>query len=747
MKRILLALAAASLLALTLLPTLQAQTAPAKRWAVEDIFRNPGGPSGQPPHDAVWSPDSRLLTYVSPDAQTGEAGDIIQVAAATGKVSVLASKSRISALGSSGNLSEQDKDHRLRYNMSSYIWAADSHHLLLDSGGQLWYYSIGTGTGIQIASTGLGSGDDPKFSPNGKSVSYVRDHNLYVHPLGGGPEIPLTATHTDSLLNGEVDWVYLEELETRSNYFWSPDSAHLAYLQMNEEAVPEYPITDWIPTHASVERQRYPQPGDNNPDVRVGVVGAEGGKNIWLKIPLSARNDYIPRFGWIDKKTVYVEVLKRDHKHLEMYFADIATGQAVKVFTDDDPKFLDTNYDATFLSTGQLLWTSWRDGHAHIYLYGFNHNDPLANETALIRQLTKGDFEVSSIAGVDENKQTVYYVSNEGDPRQQNLWSIQLSGQGKRRLTTAAGVHDVVVSPDGQHFSDSAASQMVPPVASMCDTSGDCNAFWKSKALTGYSLIAPANLELKAKDGTTTLYGSLLLPQGTAGTASVPLIVNPYGGTHAQTVRNGWGSTSFLFDQLLAQHGFAVLHVDNRGMGARGRDFEQAAYHNFGPVQFEDQIAALDQVLAQYPQLDAKRLGWWGWSWGGSFTLYAMTHTDRFKAGISVAPVTDWKNYDSIYTERYLGQPSENPDGYKEDSVITSAAKLKGHLLLAHGTGDDNVHLANDVQMIQAFIDADIPYDYQIYPRKTHSIAGPEARTHLFNRMVTHWETYLKPTQ
>jgi dipeptidyl-peptidase-4 len=227
----------------------------------------------------------------------------------------------------------------------------------------------------------------------------------------------------------------------------------------------------------------------------------------------------------------------------------------------------------------------------------------------------------------------------------------------------------------------------------------------------------------------------------------VPLINNPYGGPHAQTVRDSWGGPNSFFDQLLAQHGFAVLHVDNRGMGGRGRDFEQAAYHNFGPVQLSDQLAAIDQVLEKYPQLDKNRMGWWGWSWGGTFTLNAMSHSDRFKAGVSVAPVTDFRNYDSIYTERYLGQPEQNPDVYRAASVQECAKNLKGHLLLVHGTGDDNVHFANSIQYIQRLIDAKIPYDFQPYPRKTHSIAGPVAHTHLFDRILWHFETYLKPSE
>jgi len=223
----------------------------------------------------------------------------------------------------------------------------------------------------------------------------------------------------------------------------------------------------------------------------------------------------------------------------------------------------------------------------------------------------------------------------------------------------------------------------------------------------------------------------------------VPLIVNPYGGPGVQTVVDRW-SDSLLFDELLAQHGFAVLHADNRGMGMRGRDFEQAAYHNFGPVQLHDQLTVIDAVLAKHPELDEKRMGWWGGSWGGTFSLYAMSHSDRFKAGVALAPVTDWRNYDSIYTERYLGRPAEFPEGYREFSSLNSAANLKGRLLLVHGTGDDNVHIENTVQFVQKLIEAKIPYDLQIYPRKTHSFSRTDVRVHMYGRILAHFEEYLK---
>lgn len=707
---------------------------------VKDIFAH-GSPTGEPPKGIQWAPDGSRATYLS------DHGDLMQVQSTTGTASVLVSHTKLSAL-TAGPTNEQDKDHRARYAQASYFWAPDSKHLLFDADGQLFLYSLETGTAVDLASTGSGSGDDPKFSPNGQFVSYVREHNLYLHRFRDqASELQLTNNGADTMLNGEVDWVYEEELDVRSNYFWSPDSTRLAYLQMNEERVPQYPIVDWIPTHPTTEMQRYPQPGDPNPEVRLGVIGVRGGKTTWIKVPIDEGNDYIPRFGWVSSNLLWVETLARDHKYRSIYFADPQKGDVRLVWTETDEKFLDEAYDVDFLSN-QFFLTSWRDGHNQIYRYGFDPQTPFDGpgnvpSAHLLAQVTTGDFEVDSVKEVSESLQTVYYVSNEGDPLEQQVWAVKFDGSNKQRLTTESGFHQPEFAPQSPTFLDTYSNRTTPPSVSLCHAP-NCTAFWSSQPLTGVKLDTPELLQLRAADNTTRLYGTLLLPPGATSPASVPLIVNPYGGPHAQVVRNAWNGREGLFDQVLANHGFAVLHVDNRGMGSRGRDFEQAAYRNFGPVQLSDQLAAVDQVLAKYPQLDRNRLGWWGWSWGGTFTLNALTHSDRFRAGVSVAPVTDWRNYDSIYTERYMGTPAQNPDGYHDDSEVNFASQLHGRLLLVHGTGDDNVHMQNSIQFIQKLIDADLPYDLQLYPRKTHSIAGPEARTHLFERILAQFEMYLK---
>ena len=711
-----------------------AAQAPAKPLTVDTIYAH-GPLIGTPPSGLAWSPDGKHLTFM-------EAGELSEMEPGSDDAYVVVNRAKLASFaGQSG--SETDRDHRDRYNMASYLWAPDSAHLLFDANGRLWLYDLHSKTSVQVGNTGAASGDDPKFSPNGEFVSYVSEHGLSVARLKdhGTPAAAVAPSPNPATLNGEVDWVYEEELDARSNYFWSPDSMNLAYLQMNESAVPEYPIADWIPTHAKVDLQRYPQPGDPNPDVRVGVVSAGGGKTVWVSLPIRAGQDYIPRFGWVDPKTLWIETVTRDHKHRDLYFADAVTGQAHPVLQLADDKFFDESYDV-FVGDGAIVLTNWSDGHNHLYLYSYDQANSGAAPARLEQQLTKGDFEVGDVLRVDPAARLVFYQSNEGSVLEQQLWQVSFGGE-RRQLSAGAGFHTGNFAPVGSAFVDRQSSRMEPPTLRLCAAPGKCDILWATRALEPYHPRAPEQLEVKAHDG-SMLYATLLLPEGVTRPASVPLIVNPYGGPGGPTVVNKWGD-SLLFDELLAQHGFAVLHADNRGTGMRGRAFAQAAYYNFGPIQLEDQLTVLDAALDKYPQLDRKRLGWWGWSWGGTFTLYAMTHSDRFRAGVAVAPVTDWRNYDSIYTERFMSEPADFATGYKDFSVVNSAANLKGRLLLVHGTGDDNVHMENSVQFVQKLIEAGIPYDLQIYPRKTHSIAGPDVRTHLYNRILAHFEEYLKP--
>jgi len=716
---------------------------------IESIFAD-GGITGRAPETVRWSPDGKRVSFVERD-DPGEHGALYFVDLAAGKPAVLVSEEKLATLappvGPVAN--ERERERLTRYSVAGYQWAPDSAHLLFRSRGQLWLYSLEGARAVQLTSAPEPAGD-PKISPDGTLVAYLRKHDLYALRLSGGREKQLTKTGSDGLLNGEVDWVYAEELEVRSNFFWSPDSAQIAFLEMNEKLIPGYPITDWIPQDASVDFQRYPKAGDPNPQVRVGIVKAGGGKVKWITVGETAEREYIPRFGWVRPGLVWVEILNRAQDKLELWIVDTQSGRSRRLLAEEQAgAWVSVSDMFRLLKGGRFLWPSWRDGHTHLYLYSFNANDPLAAEATLERQLTKGDFEVTRLNAFDEERQTVYFGAtaalagdpgSAAEPRERQLLAIQLDGTGLRRISKQGGMHEANFAPAATYYVDSFSAVAQPPSLSLCKVDGPCTPFWQARSVAAYGLAQLKFLQLKAADGATTIYASLLLPPDASG--KVPLITNPYGGPGAQTVLNAW-SGSGLFDQILARRGFAVLHVDNRGTAGRGRAFQSASRRRFGEVELADQLAALDQVLALYPQLDTARLGCWGWSYGGYMTLYAMTHSDRFRAGVAVAPVTDWRDYDSIYTERYMGLPRDNQSGYRNSSPVSSAKELKGRLLEVHGTSDDNVHLQNTMQMINAFIAAGRQFDLQLYPRKTHGIAGADTRAHLFHRIQEHFETYL----
>jgi dipeptidyl-peptidase-4 len=510
---------------------------------------------------------------------------------------------------------------------------------------------------------------------------------------------------------------------------------------MDEKQVPNYPIVDWLPTHPKVDMEKYPKAGDPNPLVHLGVLSSKNGKVKWMSLG-NDPDTYIPRFGWVRDGVLWAQVLNRTQDTMDLYFVEAKSGHARKVLTENIPDgWVNVNDDFHILkSEDRFIWSSWRDGHTHLYLYSFDKQNPLSSDAKLERQLEKGNYEVLGVEAVDDN--SVTFTANEGDPKQQQAFAVKLDGSDFHRLSQGDGVHYMNFSDDGKHWLDNYSNSTTPPRLSFCSVAAPCSNVWESRSVVDYGLIPPKLLEFKADDG-TPLYGELFLPPGEPA-GKIPVIINVYGGPAAQLVRDSWEGPTGLFHQILLQKGFAIFTVDNRGTPNRDRKFSTAIRHQFGAIELSDQLAALKQLLAQYTQLDKDRVAMWGWSNGGSMTLYSMTHSDAFKAGVSVAPVTDWHNYDSIYTERYLGLPKDNAKGYDDSSMPKAAGKLSGALFLVHGTSDDNVHFQNSIQMIDALIKADKKFRLMIYPNKTHGISGKAARTQLFQLIEEHFERELK---
>jgi len=556
------------------------QTPPKKLLTIEAMVA-PGGITGRGPETIAWSPDGTRLSFVQRD-DSGEHAELWSVDATTGEKKLLLNEAKLSSLLSSPDKikNEREKERILRYRVAGYHWAPDSQHLLFGSLGQLWYYTL-DGVAVQLTSSPDPS-TDPKFSPEGDRVAYLRKHNLYVRSISSDNEKQLTSDKDEDVLNGEVDWVYAEELDVRSNYFWSPDGRDIAFLQMNEKPVPPYPLTDWMPTHPTVEMEKYPKAGDPNPAVRLGVVSASGGKVKWLA--LSDDPDiYIPRFGWVRDGIVWAEVLNRHQDNLALYFVDTRSGHTHKMLSESAANaWIHVNDDFRVLKSGdRFTWSSWRDGDTHIYLYGFDKDNPLSSDAQLQLQLTKGNLEVLSLDGIDETAGVLYFTCTKDDPRQRQLYSVKLDGSGLQRVSQEEGWHQATFADDGKHYIDHFSAALTPPSWSACTPGNGCKRVWNSHPADDYGLIEPRFLDFPAEDG-TKLYAELLMPTETRPTSKIPVLVYVYGGPAGQTVRNAW---EIPFHQYLAQKGFAIFTVDNRGTPGRDRRFQTSIRHEYGEIE------------------------------------------------------------------------------------------------------------------------------------------------------------------
>ena len=716
----------------------------AKPLTVERIYGQPSL-SGRLTTGIAWSPDGKLLSYFERRGQGGEARtELWTVEVSTGARRALVDADKLDQIlvtpaGQPGAGGQQTGLGRVA--PQRYIWGPNSDALLFVSQGQLYWFDLKTQSGKKLTTAAkaepekpggeTGMITDPKISPDGRWVSFVRDYDLQVVNVESGKEKQVTKGGSEELMNGRLDWVYPEELDIRTAYWWSPDSKQIAFLQMNERPVGKYPLVDYLSYTGKTEWMRYPKAGDANPIVRVGVVAATGGPVRWMDTGRET-DVYLARVNWLrDSRRLAIQRLNRAQNKLELLFADATTGRSQVVLTEEDKYWINLSDDLYFFADGQrFLWSSERDGFRHLYLY----------ETSgkLLKQITSGAWEVTDVAGIDERHSAVYFVATEKSPIERHFYRAGLDGSGMKRLTGEDGTHGVSLSPDVQRYLDTYSNAVTPPRQDIYRADGTRQLVLNENnvaELETYQLQAPVFFTVAGADG-TPLHAMMIKPAGFDASKKYPVIVNLYGGPHGQVVRNGWGGSNFLWHQMMAQKGYIIFSVDNRGMAARGHAFETPIHKRMGEVELADQLAAVNYLKSQ-PFVDGSRIGIWGWSYGGYMTCYAMFQAaDVFKAGFAGAPVTDWRQYDTIYTERYMGLPKENEAGYKQSSPVTHAAKLKGKLLIAHGTRDDNVHFANTVELMEEFIKAKRYTDVQFYPGRGHGISDPGARIHLFNRVT-----------
>lgn len=614
-------------------------------------------------------------------------------------------------------------------------WSADGRKILLLVRGDLFLWDSASGKIDQLTATSAAE-HDPKLSPDGAKVSFRRGFDLYVLDIASKQETRLTTDGSETRLNAMLDWVYPEELDLGTAHWWSPDSKQIAYMQFDVSRERIYGHVDHLPVEAVSEPERYPKAGTPNADVRIGVVNASGGETRWMDLG-EPRLHLYPRVNWTpDSKSVAVHRLNRVQDHFEILYADAKSGVAHAVVNVGDPAWINVKDDFRILSSGAILIGGEIDGFRHLYMQSADGKNA--------SQLTEGNWEVTGLACVDEAKKRVWYESSEASPLERHLYSVGFDGSGKRQLTQGAGWHSISMSPACDLFIDSYSNLENPSVSSLYDGEGKQLRVLKAAnrdVLDKYDIQKTEIHNFKGADG-TQFYGRLIKPAHFDPSRKYPVIVQVYGGPGAQSVVNRWmGGVSL--DQVFAEKGFVIWQVDNRGSIGRGHAFETPVYRRLGKVEVEDQKEGIKYLLS-LGFADPNRIGVMGWSYGGYMTLQCLLNAPEiFKAGAAGAPVTNWLNYDTIYTERYLGLPSENPDGYRDSSPVNFASQLKGRLLLIHNIEDDNVLFANSLQMQNALQEAGKSYDLLIYPQKSHGVGG-KARSHLNAQYVRFFEEALK---
>ncbi|MDP4282115.1 MAG: DPP IV N-terminal domain-containing protein [Bacteroidota bacterium] len=601
------------------------------------------------------------------------------------------------------------------------------------------YYVYDRKTNMLIPLSKNGKQRLATFSPDGTKVAFVRDNNLFIRFLdpsvqGADQERQITFDgKQNEIINGATDWVYEEEFEFSKAFFWSPDSKNIAFYRFNESRVKEYQLTYYGDLYPEQYKYKYPKAGEDNSLVTVLIFNLESGKT--LPVDIGTETDiYIPRIKWTNDPSVLALFrMNRLQNKLELLLADAATGNTHAIYTETNKYYVEINDFWHFMKDNKrFLLTSEKDGYRHIYLYGMDGK--------LIRQLTTGNWEVEDVLGVDEKNGLVYFTSAEISPMDRNLYSVSLDGKKKKRITLREGTNVPEFNSTFTCFINRWSDVNTPPVITVNKANGEELRVLQDNArlrttMQEYNFAKAEFLKIRTSDN-VELNAVMLKPADFDPAKKYPVMFEIYGGPGYQTVINSWGAIN-SWHQMWAQHGIIVVSVDNRGSGGRGEEFKKMTYLQLGKYETNDQIEAA-KYFASLPYVDAKRIGMWGWSFGGYLTLSCLTKgADYFSLGVAVAPVTNWKYYDNIYTERYMRKPSENKDGYEDNSPVNHAGLLKGKLLIICGTADDNVHPQNTFDMVTALVAANKQFEMQLYPNSNHGIyTGKNTTYHLYERMT-----------
>ncbi|MFN2394945.1 MAG: S9 family peptidase [Bacteroidales bacterium] len=601
-------------------------------------------------------------------------------------------------------------------------------------------YDISEKTYISLSENGKQG--IPDFSPDGTKVAFVRDNNIFISDIESGAEYQITADGKyNEIINGTTDWVYEEEFGFTKGFQWSPDGKKIAYYRFDETHVKEFNMLLYGSLYPSDYRFKYPKAGESNAHVSIYLYDLEKQKHI--KVDTGEETDqYILRIKWTrNPAKLAVFRMNRHQNHLEILLADAYSGATALMYEETNKYYIDITDDLTFLRDEEsFIISSEKSGFNHLYHYNTNG--------VLIRQITRGSWDVNNFMGVDEENDVIYYTSFEESPMENHLYVSDIEGRSKKKLTEQPGWHSPSFSENYKYFINSFTTLATPPVFTINRSDGsqlrlleDNNELYQT--ISDYNYVKPEFFIVQLEDG-TGLNGWMMKPADFDPDKKYPLFMYVYGGPGSQTVTHRWNTFNGAWFQMLTQMGYIVVSVDNRGTGGRGEEFKKMTYLQLGKYEAMDQIEAARQ-LAERSYIDGNRMAIFGWSYGGYLSSLCLAlGADVFDAAIAVAPVTNWRFYDTIYTERYMRTPQENEDGYDNNSPINHADKIKGAYLLVHGSADDNVHYQNTMEMAKELISSDVDFEMMIYPNHNHGIAGGNTRLHLYRQMTDFLERKMK---
>ena len=714
---------------------------------------------------AQWSKGGEAYLTVEPSSANKPAKDIVEYDTATGRRNVLVPAEKLDPAGASKPLAiegeEWSKDFKrlLIFTNSQRVWRANTR-------GDYWVLDVGSG---RLSKIGGGAPASSlmfaRFSPDGSKVAYVRDHNLYVENVQSGAMTALTRDGSPTTINGTSDWVYEEEFFLRDGFRWSPDGRSMAYWQFDTSGVGNYPLVYDTGGHDRILTRMpypqfglypteldygYPETGTKNSAVRVGVVSAEGGPTRWMDVSGDPRDNYIPRMEWTpDSRGLVLEHLNRLQNQNDVLLAEAASGGVRTLFTDRDKAWVDIVNDLKWLDGGKaLLWTSEQDGWRHVRT--------ISLATGAARLVTSGAFDVISVEGVDPKEEWLYYLASPANATERTLFRTRLDGAGApERLSPESepGTHSYQISPNFQWAFHTWSNFDTPPISELVSLPDhrvarvlEGNAALKTK-LKELEVSPVEFLRADIGEG-VTLDGWLVKPPDFDPSKKYPLLIHIYGEPAGQTAVNAWMGQTTLFHRALARDGYLVASFDNRGTPApKGREWRKIVYGSVGVLSSKDQAAALTWLGRERPYVDRTRVAVWGWSGGGTNTLNLIFRSpDLYKVGMAVAPVPDQRLYDTVYQERYMGLPQDNAEGYRQGSAINFAEGLEGHLLIVHGSGDDNVHFQGTELLVNRLIELGKSFDFMVYPGRTHAInEGPGTRLHIYKLLARYLEEHLPP--